>query len=84
MQTYDALCKRLVLEGGQAQVPYLDRPRGAGDEDVVAFQVPMDDRGSPAVEEVETLEDLPAPVLEDFHVYLFEPLYVPASSVVMF
>ena len=37
----------------------------------------MDDRGRPAVQEVQALEDLTTPVLQHFHVDLLEPLDVP-------
>ena len=60
----DGLGERLVPEGGEAQVADLDRARGACDEDVVALEVPVDDGRGARVEEVEPLEDLPAPRVE--------------------
>ena len=39
-------------EGGESQVADLDRTRGAGDEDVVALEVPVDDGRGTRVEEV--------------------------------
>ena len=50
--TYDTLGKGGPHESGQSQVAYFDRACGACDEDVVTFQVPVDDGGSPSVQEV--------------------------------
>ena len=42
-RTDDALGERLVLERRQAEVADLDGAGGAGDEDVVALEVAVDD-----------------------------------------
>lgn len=73
-RTYDTLGEWCALERGQAQVPDLDRSSRTCDKNVVALQVPVDDRGGPSVQEVETLEDLPAPAAEDFDFHHLEPL----------
>ncbi len=53
--TNDALGEGLVLERGEAQVSNLDAAGGPGDEDIVALEVPMDDRWHPGVEEQQAL-----------------------------
>jgi hypothetical protein len=70
--TYDGLCERLVLQGGEAEVADLDGAGGACDEDVVALQVAVDDRRGSRVQEVETFDDLPTPGLQDSLVDLLE------------
>lgn len=78
--TYDTLGKGGSLEGGQAQVANLDRARGARDEDVVTLEVAVDDGGRASVQEMQTLEDLPAPALQHLQLHLFKPLQIPAGD----
>lgn len=78
--TYDTLGKGGSLEGGQAQVTNLDRARGARDEDVVTLEVAVDDGGRASVQEMQTLEDLPAPALQHLQLHLFKPLQIPAGD----
>lgn len=74
--TDDTLCKRGPLQCGQTQVPDLHRARGPRDEDVVAFQVPMDDGRGSGVQEVEAFEDLSAPRTQDLDLHDLETLQV--------
>lgn len=53
--TNDTFSKRGTFESGQSQISYLDGAGGAGDEDVVTLEVPVDYRRSPGVKEVKSL-----------------------------
>ena len=70
--TDDGLCERLVLQGREAEIADLDGSRRAGDEDVVALEVAVDDGRRPRVQEVEAFDDLSAPRLEHALVDLLE------------
>ena len=74
--TYDALGEGGPLERGQAQVPDLHGARGAGDEDVVTLQVPVDDGRGPGVQEVEAFKDLTAPRPQNLDLHHLEALQV--------
>ena len=50
------LGETFVLEGGQTQVSDFDGPRGTRDENIITFEISMDDRWFPRVEELQTLE----------------------------
>lgn len=76
--TDDTLCKGGPLQRGQTQVPDLHRARGPRDEDVVAFQVPVDDGWGSGVQEVEAFEDLSAPRTQDLDLHDLETLQVAA------
>lgn len=78
--TYDTLGEGGSLERGQAQVPNLDRARGARDEDVVTLEVTVDDGGRAGVQEMQPLEDLPAPALQHLQLHLLEPLQIAARG----
>ena len=52
----------------QTQIANLDDPLGAVDEDVVAFQVAVDDRRGVAVQIDEPAQNLPCPPLQDLDV----------------
>lgn len=77
-RTDDALGERAVLERRQAQVADLHRAGDARDEDVVALEVAVDDRRVARVQEVQALEDLPAPRLQHLQLDLLEAPQVPA------
>lgn len=62
--TNDTFSKRGTFKSGQSQVPDLDRAGGARDKDVVTLQVPVDDGRRSRVQEVEPLQDLSTPTLE--------------------
>ena len=53
--------KGLVFEGGQAQVTNLDRSGGAGDENVVAFEISVNNRRRSGVQKMKAFENLSAP-----------------------
>lgn len=77
LPTYDTFSKRSTFEGGQPQISYLDGAGGAGDEDVVTLEVPVDDGRGACVQEVKPFEDLTTPALQQFQLHLLEPLQVP-------
>lgn len=72
-RTYDAFGKGRPLEGGQTQISDLDRSGRAGDEDVVALEVPVDDGRRPGVQKMKALQDLSAPAAQDFDLHLLKP-----------
>lgn len=78
--TYDALGKRGSLQRGQPQVPYLHRARGPCDEDVVAFQVSVNDGWRSGVQEVKAFQDLSAPWAQNFDFHHLESLQVAAGQ----
>lgn len=78
--TNDTFSEWGTFERGQAQVSYLDGARGAGDEDVVTFEVPVDDGRSARMQEVKPLEDLTTPALQQLQLHLLEPLQVPETK----
>jgi len=79
--TDDTLRVGVVLECGQSKVADLDQSSRARDEDVVAFEIAVDDRWRPTVKEAEALEDLATPVLDDFDVDLLQTLlYIPCAN----
>ena len=53
--------KGLVFEGGQAQVTNLDRSGWTGDENVVAFEISVDNRRRSSVQKMKAFENLSAP-----------------------
>ena len=67
----------LVLERGEPQVADLDAAGGAGDEDVVALEVAVDDGRGAGVQEVEALEDLVAPPPQHLQVNFAQSSKVP-------
>lgn len=77
-RTYDTLGKRSPFESGEAQVSNLDRSSGAGNEDVVTFEVAVDDGRRPGMKEVQPLQNLSAPTAQDFDLHLFKPLQISA------
>lgn len=84
--TYNTLGKRGSLQRGETQVTNLDRASRTSDKDVVTLEVTVDYRGRPRVEEVEALQDLPAPAAQDFDLHLLEPFqvsgkYLPLLSI---
>ena len=56
--------KGLVFEGGQAQVTNLDRSGWTGDENVVAFEISVDNRRRSSVQKMKAFENLSAPEKE--------------------
>lgn len=78
--TNDTFGKGGPLEGGQAQVSDLDGAGGAGDEDVVALEVSVDDGWGSRVKEVEAFENLPAPTSQDLRLHHLEAFQVPAGG----
>lgn len=62
--TNDTFSKWGTFESGEPQISDLNRASGAGDEDVVTLEVPVDDGGSACVKEVKPLEDLATPALQ--------------------
>lgn len=76
--TDDTLGKRGPLQRGQAQISYLHRASGPRDEDVVTFQVSVDDGRGPGVKEVEAFEDLSAPGTQNLDFHHLEALQVAA------
>lgn len=82
--TNDAFSKRGTFKRGQPQVSDLDGAGGAGDEDVVTLEVPVDDGRSARVQEVKPFEDLTTPALQQFQLHLFEPLQVTTRKRIRF
>lgn len=78
--TYDTLGEGRPLQRGQTQVPDLHRARGPRDEDVVAFQVPVNDGRRSGVQEVKAFEDLPAPRAQHLDFHHLEALQVAAGN----
>ena len=78
--TNDTFSKRGTFESGQPQISYLDGADGAGDEDVVTLEVPVDDGRSACVQEVKPFEDLTTPALQQLQLHLLEPLQVPKTK----
>ena len=66
-----ALGERLRFEGRQTEIADLHTARRARDEDVVAFQVSMNDRRISAVQIGETFENLTAPFLHHIDTLVF-------------
>ena len=77
--TYDTLGEGGPLERGQSQVSDLDGAGGAGDEDVVALEVAVDDGRGPGVQEVETFQDLTTPAPQHLGLHHLEALQVPTG-----
>lgn len=78
--TYDTLGKGSPHQCGQSQVANFDWSRGARDEDVVTFEVPMDDWRSPGVKEVKTLQDLSTPAPQNLGFHHFEAFQVAVQE----
>lgn len=78
--TNDTFSKRGTFESGQPQIPDLDGARGAGDEDVVTLEVPVNDGRSARVQEVKPFEDLTTPALQQLQLHLLEPLQIPKTK----
>ena len=78
--TNDALSEGGTLERGEAKVSDLDGASRAGDEDVVALEVAVDDGRGTRVQEVEALQDLTAPALQQLQLHLLEALQVPGTG----
>lgn len=78
--TNDTFSKRGTFEGGQPQISYLDGADGAGDENVVTLEVPVDDGRSARVQKVKPFEDLTTPALQQLQLHLLEPLQVPKTK----
>ena len=76
--TDDTLCERGLLECSEAQVSDLDGGVGSGDEDVVTFEVSVQDWRRARVQEVKSLQDLKTPALQQLQLHLTEPAQVPA------
>ena len=53
--------ERFVFEGGQTQVTNLDRSGWTGDENVVAFEISVDNRRRSSVQKMKAFENLSAP-----------------------
>lgn len=78
--TYDTFGKRGSLQRGQPQVSYLHRACGPRDEDVVTFQVSVNDGWSSGVQEVEAFEDLSAPRAQNLDFHDLKTLEVPVGE----
>lgn len=74
--TNDTLGKGGSHKSGQSQVPYLDGACGAGYEDVVTLEVPVDYWRSPGVKEVKALQDLPTPAPQNLGLHHLKALQV--------
>ena len=76
--TYTVDSMRFAKDGGQAQIPNLDLPLVPIDENVVAFEISVDDGRVMAVEIEEAHQDLPAPMLHysDMH----SPVHLPVAK----
>lgn len=79
-RTNDTFSKRGTFESGQPQIAYLDGAGGAGDEDVVTLEVPVDDGRSAGVQEVKPFEDLTTPALQQLQLHLLKPFQVPKTK----
>lgn len=65
MPTYDTFCMRPLLQHCQAKITNFHNARRASDEDVLAFQVSVDDGWIVVVEELQAFQNLQTPALDD-------------------
>ena len=77
LPTYNCLDVR-AFQRSQSQIPNLDEPRGAVDEDVVTLQITVDDGLTASVKEVETSQDLPTPAADHLRLDGFQTTHVPS------
>lgn len=78
--TNDTFGEGGTLESGKAEVSDLDGAGGAGNEDVVALEVAVDDGWRARVQEVEALQDLMAPALQQLQLHLLKALQIPEKG----
>ena len=71
---------RLVTQGRKAKISDFDYSCRSSHKDVVAFQVTVNDGGTVAVQEVQALQDLQAPVPQDLWLDALESFQVSVQS----
>ena len=73
----DTADARVRLERSQAQIADLDDAGRAGNEDVIALEIAVDDGRLARVQEVEAVQQLPRPLFQQLERHLLELLDVP-------
>ena len=71
-------------QGCQAKIADLDNALTAIDEDVVAFQIPVDDGWRVSMEIHQPAQNLPCPAFQDLPIHLLVPLSIPERQQLAF
>lgn len=78
--TDDTPSSRLLHDNCQSKISNLNQSTISIDKNIIAFQVPMNNRRTVTVQKAQAAENLTRPVLDGFHIHILMLIPVPAHE----